>query len=394
VANQQKGYVGLHIEQGVPLLDRDLNLLHDLITATVRSVITRYIGNGSASGADGFAIQAVAAPQDFRISAGPTPPGTCLVGGIEVSIPADTNYLAQPGVPPLTTPTNAQPDPRLDTCYLDVSFIEVDSTVDTDLSNSLDIGMQTSTRLKPVWVVLVSEGVPVPTAPPGHVYYPLAQVRRIRGNANITAAMITDLRQSQLTVSAMERRLASLERLLLVPTFAPAPNEFNPKFGSPGAAVTLFGTNFHLAPVSVSFGGTPATVVGTPTSSQIVVNVPNMPPVPPPGVKITVQTAGGSATSTSGFLVQAAPAPAFNPSPNQFNPKLGAAGTTVTLFGTNFNIGPVSVSFGATPATVVGTTATQIIVTSPAVPGSPIAVPITVQTGGGSTVSSDKFAAS
>ena len=39
LANQQKGYVGLHIEQGVPLLDRDLNLLHDLISATMRSLI-------------------------------------------------------------------------------------------------------------------------------------------------------------------------------------------------------------------------------------------------------------------------------------------------------------------------------------------------------------------
>ena len=56
VASQGKGYVGLHIEQGVPLLDRDLNLLHDLVAASVRSVITRYIGNGIAAGTDGFAI--------------------------------------------------------------------------------------------------------------------------------------------------------------------------------------------------------------------------------------------------------------------------------------------------------------------------------------------------
>ena len=78
VANQQKGYVGLHIEQGVPLLDRDLNLLHDLITATVRAVITRYIGNGIPAGADGFAIQALPAPpqnsQDFRIRLEPRLP--------------------------------------------------------------------------------------------------------------------------------------------------------------------------------------------------------------------------------------------------------------------------------------------------------------------------------
>src|SRR5262249_37072997 len=84
VANQQKGYVGLHIEQGVPLLDRDLNLLHDLIAATVRSVVTRYIGNGIAAGADGFAITALPAgqnSQNFRIAAAGANPGSCLVGG-------------------------------------------------------------------------------------------------------------------------------------------------------------------------------------------------------------------------------------------------------------------------------------------------------------------------
>jgi len=396
VANQQKGYVGLHIEQGVPVLDRDLNLLHDLINAAVRSVFTRYIGNGIPAGADGFAIQALAAPQDFVIAAGAGGgPGTCLVGGIEVIIPANTTYKAQVGVPPLTTPAATQPDPRTDMVYLDVSFIEVDGTADTDLNNSTDVGMETSVRLKPVWVVLVAEGVPVPVAPAGHVYYPIAQLQRPRGTDTITAAMITDLRQAHLTVSAIERRLALMEKLFLLPSFLPAPNEFNPKFGSPGTSVTLFGNNFNIGAVSVLFGATPATVVGTPTPSQIVVNVPNMAAVGAPGVKITVQTAGGTVTSVGGFVVMPPPAPAFAASPNQFNPKFGAAGTQVTLFGTNFNIGSVSVLFGATAATVVGTpTATQIVVNSPAVPGSPISVTITVQTGGGSTVSVDKFAAS
>jgi hypothetical protein len=400
VVNQQKGYVGLHIEQGVPLLDRDLNLLHDLITATVRSVITRYIGNGTPNGADGFVIQALAvpAPQDFRIAAGASPPGTCLVGGIEVSIPADTTYRAQVGVPVLTTPSNAQPDPRTDIAYLDVSFIEVDGTVDADLNNAGDVGMQTSVRLKPSWVVLVAEGVPIPATPAGHVYYPLAQLQRPRGSDTIAAAMITDLRQSHLTVSAIERRLTAVERLLLRPSFLTPPNEFNPKFGVPGANVTLFGNNFSLGAVSVLFGATPATIVGSPTPSQIVVTVPNMAAVAAPGVTITVQTAGGTVTSTGGFVVLPfvlpQPAPAFAASPNQFNPKFGVAGTVVTLFGTNFNINPVSVLFGSTAAAIVGApTASQIVVNSPAVPGSPVTVSITVQTGGGSAVSVDKFAA-
>ena len=123
-----KGYVGLHIEQGVPILDRDLNLLQDLITAATRSIVTRYIGNGVATGSQGFAIGAVAAANNFGILAGVPPPGTCLVGGVEVNIAADLNYADQPGIPALTTPTAAQPDPREDTVYLDVSLETVDGT--------------------------------------------------------------------------------------------------------------------------------------------------------------------------------------------------------------------------------------------------------------------------
>ncbi|MEI9971362.1 MAG: hypothetical protein WDO73_04500 [Ignavibacteriota bacterium] len=67
-ANRQKGYVGLHIQQGVPVLDRDLNLLQDLITATVRSVITRYIGNGAPANADGFGFRLCPRRKTCRIS--------------------------------------------------------------------------------------------------------------------------------------------------------------------------------------------------------------------------------------------------------------------------------------------------------------------------------------
>ena len=82
--NRDKGYVGMHFEQGVPVLDRDINLLQDLLTTTVRSIVTRYIGNGIASGGEGFGIGALPAANDFQILAGGSPPGTCLVGGIEV----------------------------------------------------------------------------------------------------------------------------------------------------------------------------------------------------------------------------------------------------------------------------------------------------------------------
>ena len=46
--SREQGYVGLHVEQGVPLLDRDLNLLADLVSSTVREILARHLGSGIA----------------------------------------------------------------------------------------------------------------------------------------------------------------------------------------------------------------------------------------------------------------------------------------------------------------------------------------------------------
>jgi hypothetical protein len=398
LANQQKGYVGLHIEQGVPLLDRDLNLLHDLVTATVRSVITRYIGNGTAAGADGFAIQAMPAgqtSQNFRIAAGTGGAGTCLVGGLEVTIPADTSYAAQPGVPALTTPTPAQPNPRIDIVYLDAFLTEVDGTTDPDLTNSADVGMQTSVRLKPGWVVRVAEGTAVPATPSGHVFYQLAQLARPRGNAAIEAAVITDLRQSRLTVSDMEQRVRLLERLLLLPAFATPPlPQFLPKSGPINQAVTLVGSNFNVGTVQVRFGTILAPIVGAPSATQIVVRVP--PGLTPAGtavgVKVTVTNQGGSDVSDDTFTVL--PVPAFAEPGTQFTPNHGLPGQQVTLSGFNFNAGNLQIQIGGIAATIVGTPgANQVVVQIPPglVPaGNTTAdVKIVVQTSAGTATSDD-----
>jgi len=391
LANRAKGYVGLHLEQAVPLLDRDLNLLQDLIYATVRSVLTRYIGNGIPEGADGFAIQALAAPaQDFLIKAGAAGPGTCLVGGIEVPIPVDTQYSTQPGVPPLTTPTVAQPNPRIDIVYLDVSFTEIDGTVDSDLNNRGDVGMETSVRVKTAWVVLVAEGVPVPTALAGHVYYPLAQLERPTNNATITAAMITDLRQSRLTMSAIEQRLALAENVLLLPAFTGG--EFSPKVGPPGTPVTLLGRNFNLTSVSVptpivQFGATPATIVAPPPTATVI-NVTA--PVAPPGpCNISVTTAGGTAVTAVTFNLQPAlPPPVFTG--GQFSPKVGPVGTVVSLLGSNLLEANLKVAFGAVDATpgILTVSATLITV---AVPVGAVTAAITIANAGGVATSATNF---
>jgi hypothetical protein len=398
LANQQKGYTGLHIEQGVPVLDRDLNLLQDLVTAGIRELFTRYIGSGLAAGVDGFGIQAQPVgsnTQDFLITAPATGSGSILVGGLEVTIGATVDYASQTGVPALTTPQPTQPNPRQDTVYIDVFLVEVDGTTDPDLNNSQDVGMETSVRLKPAWLVQVAEGVPVPAPPPGHAYCPLATLSRPRGVATIDQTMLTDLRQRRLTMSDLEQRLSLLERVLLLPAFGPHP--FSPHSGVIGQPITLSGSNFDAGSPVVLFGNTPGTIVGTPTAHQIVVTVPGglTSGGNPAQVHLTVSNAGGAAVTDATFVVLAAPA--FAAPGSQFTPTQGTPGTQVTLSGFNFDAANLAVEFGSTSATVVGTpTATQAVVQVPAglVQGGTFAdVAITVSTTVGSVVSDDTFRA-
>lgn len=488
-AAREQGYIGLHIEQGVPILDRDLNLMHDLIAETVREIATRYIGDGSPAGAGGFTVQALPAPaheQDFLIAAGTSSlPGRCLVAGIEAVITEPIRYREQAGATELRTPGDTQPNPRIDTVYLDVFVAEVDAGTDVSLRNPLDVGVQTSVRLQPRWMVLVAEDGGLPPAPPGHNFYVLARLARPRGNATITAQMITDRRQSGLTVSDLERRLRRVETALL-PAFVNP--QFTPKLGAPGDEVQIFGTNFNVGAAQVFFGDVPAagttggsatrvttrvprgvategeavqvllsvenaagrtatntafTVLPSPafaapgaqfepdtgdkdtevtlhganfnatglvvkfgsvavtslsgqTSRQVKVRVP--PGLVPAGsasntVTLTVTTDAGTVVSDDQFVAtQAVPAPAFVTSGPQFTPKLGSRGDEITLNGTNFNIAPLTVKFGTTPApNVTSTTATTIKVKVPVVPQPPQTVRITVETPGGIAESTSTF---
>jgi hypothetical protein len=396
--SQRKGYLGLHVEQGVPILDRDLNLLQDLLFAGVRSLFARYVGAGVPPDSDSFAIQALPAAQadqNFRIAAGD---GPAVVGGIEVSNPDPANYRDQAGVPPLTAPSAAQPDPRVDTVYLDVFLVEEDGTNDTTLANSLDVGMRTSVRVKPAWTVRVAEGQPTPTPPGGHGFYELAELRRRRLNPTIDATMITDTRHRLLTVADLERRVSLLERVLLLPAFGrPA---FTPPSGRISQTITLSGTNFTVggaSSVTVLFGTRPAELVGTPSATQLQARVP-VDVVPAAStvvdVPITVRTAGGAVVSEDTFrAARDVPKPTFAVPP--FSPPNGTAGDTVALSGDNFNWPPLSVKFDTANADLVGTpTHTLVRVRVPAglaTPGSFRDVPITVTTGGGAVTSTSLF---
>ncbi|HEX2084695.1 MAG TPA: IPT/TIG domain-containing protein [Solirubrobacteraceae bacterium] len=383
----EKGYVGIYFEQGVPILDRDLNLMQDLVATTVRSIVGRYIGDGVPAGAEGFEVVAIPAANDFRIAAGEAPPGRCLVGGVEVTIAEDLTYGSQ-GLPPLTTPPG--PQGRSDVVYLDVSVETVDGSVDDDLLNAADVGVQTSVRLRPVWRVRVAEDAEAaPPAAPGHAHFALARLDRPAGVARIEAATITDLRQTRLNLDDVERRMAEVERLRVIPRLNAPPNEFEPRNGGfGGQGVTIFGRNLDLEPVRVRFGEFPARVTRV-GPTEIVAEVPS---AAHGRLPITVSTAGGEVTTQNEFRVRGGgPQPLFDAPPDEFDPVAGPAETPVTLSGVNFGVEPVSVQFDTVEAPVVSFAFDRIVAKVPRnVRGR---VRLTVKTGAGTVTSAGTFAA-
>jgi hypothetical protein len=390
----KQGYVGIYFEQGVPILDRDLNLLQDLVSAQVRSLVGRYIGNGLTAGGQGFEIRPAPTPSGgtapentFLIAAGNPAPGRCLVGGIEVAIPSDVLYNKQTGVATLKTPTGS--GSRSDTVYLDVSLVTVDFNGDDTLRNADDVGVQTSVRVKPAWTVRVAEGSDMPPpAAAGHAHYPLARLTRPAANPRIEASMITDVRQTRLNLDDVERRMREVERHRVLPILRAKPDEFEPKGTGAGGEVTIFGRNLDLPEVSVQFGAFDAKVTSV-APDQVKALVPE---AATGEVPITVTTGGGTVMTVDRFKVRGGgPPPTFAEAPHEFDPKSGGKGTPVTLFGVNFNLEPVTVLFGTVKADEVTPSPNQLATKVPA--GVTGKVEITVSTRAGEVTSESQFTA-
>jgi hypothetical protein len=122
-------------------------------------------------------------------------------------------------------------------------------------------------------------------------------------------------------------------------TFVPAPviTSFTPASGLAGTSVTITGKNFSRA-VSVKFGDISAASYKVNSSTKITAVVGSG-----STGKISVTTLGGTAISSSVFTHNAPPVI------TSFTPSSGAAGSDVTITGTNF-IGAASVKFGGTEA--------------------------------------------
>ena len=205
-----KHYVNVRMQQGVPLVDADWNEKDDIRKHELELFLKWYVGNGVPKNNDGFRIlprQGI--ENDFIIKSGENgQPGICLVDGWEVRNENDTAFTGQSlfdndtlaqewEITPLTALTLPTDGERTDLVYLDVWEREVNGIEDPELVNPA-INTETCVRMKREWVVRVAEGtteLPSPV-PEGHVFYPLATIKRTAGQAEILQEDITDLRNT------------------------------------------------------------------------------------------------------------------------------------------------------------------------------------------------------
>jgi hypothetical protein len=224
--DQLKHYVGVRLQQGVPLVDADWNEQEDIRKHELRTFLKWFVGNGVPKGNDGFRIIPLeAGNNDFTIKGGDGTAegaGRCLVEGWDVMIEGDIRYKEQKlflneddeankwGVEPLAQLSPPSSGERTDTVYLDVWEREVDAQDDSDMVNPA-IGIETCVRIKREWVVRVAQGLAQQDGlhqylgdnnifPPGHVYYPIARLNRKAGINTIAGQDIRDLRQTGLSL--------------------------------------------------------------------------------------------------------------------------------------------------------------------------------------------------
>jgi len=181
--DESKAYQKLIYQKGRDVPSDEFNEMQDIFRVAKRRTFRELWGDGFF--ALGFQVIESGNPNEITISA-----GRALIQGEFVE--NETQYNIQG----LTTPSGAD---RQDVVYLRAQEMEITSADDTDIEFA-DIG-ETARRIKLVIDVLVDEGTGTPPTTTGDLhdggihYEPIAILDRLDGNANITAAMITDNRR-------------------------------------------------------------------------------------------------------------------------------------------------------------------------------------------------------
>src|SRR6266567_757508 len=193
-------FVGVRLQQGVPLLDRDWNEAEDIRRHFERSLQRHHIGQG-VSNVDGFRIAPApaATANDFLIQ-----PGRAIVDGWQIQNERPMLYSQQLGVPPMPL---ADAQPQTYVVYLDPNLTRIGALDDPSLKNSQDINLETCLRDRLDWSVRIAR---TPEQPPGDAYN-LATIQRPANAPAITADMIKDQRRVRLNLADTVDRTGVLE---------------------------------------------------------------------------------------------------------------------------------------------------------------------------------------
>lgn len=213
----------VRLQQGVPIVDADLNELDDIRKFELRAYLKWFVGDGVPEGNDGFRIDSIGPGEvdDVLIYSGflgyplgwPVTQelralhrvGRCIVDGLDVIIDSSIRFKAQPlyGVNGLGA-TRIDAIPAIDgevIVYLDVWERLVTIQEEPALVHTA-LGTESCVRMKREWAVRARAGTtaPTPGGPDyvtGHSYCGLAIITRrlVSGSpAPITQADIRDIR--------------------------------------------------------------------------------------------------------------------------------------------------------------------------------------------------------
>ncbi|MEU0405901.1 DUF6519 domain-containing protein, partial [Streptomyces sp. NPDC006197] len=175
-------FVRVRLQQGVPIVDADVNEREDIQKFELRAFLKWFVGDGVPEGNDGFRIVGTGLPNDFKIRAGAEGApdalhriGRCLVQGLDVMIEHDLQYTAQPlheshGTPaaelaarlnvPLIGKLESIAKPQI-LVYLDVWERLVTPAEDPQLIHP-GLGTESCARYKREWVVRTRAGDALP----------------------------------------------------------------------------------------------------------------------------------------------------------------------------------------------------------------------------------------
>src|SRR4051812_12209891 len=101
--NALQRYVGVRLQQGVPLVDADWNAMEDTRRYELRAYLKWFVGDGVPEGNDGFRIVGQNVLNDLLISKGFTGAvdpvqriGRAIVDGLDVIVDNDIQFRSQP----------------------------------------------------------------------------------------------------------------------------------------------------------------------------------------------------------------------------------------------------------------------------------------------------------